>query len=173
MLSILVFLTSVLNIISQEIVPELQIYGKFFRYNYPIENRDIDSINSQCFEGFGYFNCRPTNIDSLDFQRNQLPYYVGLQSAVDDYYCLQCCGKGQQTDFWDLECPITAITALQYNMYGLVLHMAKNRFAGDTEYVSCPLKRSVCTYDDNDVTENCDGWQSDVTYLHGYRLTGD
>ena len=127
-------------------VQDKQLYGQFMVYNYPIDERAIDAINSQCFEGIGYINCRPVNLVTRESRENSLPYYVQLLDIVDDYICLQCCGINQNVDTWDLECPITMLTALTYNKYGLVLHMAKRRFEGDREYVSCPMKRTVCTF---------------------------
>ena len=149
-----------------------QIYGKFNFYNYPVNSREVDAINSGCFRGFSYLGCKPTNIISDQVITNSLPYYVGLLENVEDYYCLQCCGINQVIDYWELECPLDVVTALQYNIYGYVLYLSRNRFDTDTSYITCPLKRSGCEYDENDVTLNCDGKLADTTYLHGYKLTG-
>ena len=148
------------------------LYGEFMVYNYPMDARAIDSINSQCFEGMGYINCKPVNLSTRESRDNSIPYYVQLLDIVDDYICLQCCGINQNVDIWDLECPITMLTALTYNNYGLVLHMAKRRFGGDREIVSCPMKRSICNYDEiTGETIDCDGYLNDETYLIGYVLT--
>ncbi len=174
--SLLFFYLLLLGGVCNSQVQDKQLYGQFLVYNYPMDARTTDEINSQCFEGIGYINCRPQNLDTRESRDNAMPYYVSLLEIVDDYICLQCCGINDGVETWDLQCPITMVTALTYNKYGLVLHMGKRRFEGDREFVSCPLKRSACTYDENTgETLSCTNldYLDDNTYLVGYTVTVD
>ena len=153
-------------------VQDYNIYGGYLVYNFPIDARTIDSLIGKCFRGLGFLNCKPQNFADPFVKANYLPYYLQLESIIDDYYCTQCCGINQNVDDWDLKCALRAVDALRSNVYGQVLYLAKNRFQGDRELVSCPLKRSACKYDGNDKTLSCD-YVNDKTFLTKLTLTSN
>jgi hypothetical protein len=140
-------------------------------YNYPIDARSMDQIYSKCFQGLGFINCKPVNADDNTIRANALPYYLDMVTAIDAYYCAQCCFQNQEVDIWDLSCPMTVSSAAQSNVYGYVLYMAVKSSKTDTSIISCPLKRSGCTYDDSGKTIGCNRFD-DTKYLVGYTLTG-
>ncbi|CAM9657455.1 unnamed protein product, partial [Heterosigma akashiwo] len=42
------------------------------------------------------------------------------------------------------------------NSFGLQIRLAANRWVGDTEIITCPMKRDACTYDQDDYLVGCE-----------------
>jgi hypothetical protein len=83
---------------------------------------------------------------------------------------VQCCGTNpDHVDVWDLYCPVDAATRNAVNLYGYELRLARNRDSEDETVITCPLKRSACTYSDTGETLSCDR-VTDNTSLAGYTL---
>lgn len=148
---------------------DLQIYGKFDSYLVPLGTRQKSIVTSTCFEGIGFETCVPKQPDDDFLLAEELLYYRNLESYVGQTYCLQCCGSDPSNiDTWDLYCPIISQSAI--NLYGYELRMARNKIKGDTEIISCPLKRSACSYSDTGATLSCNR-STDSTFLVGYTAT--
>jgi len=155
---------------------DLLIYGKFDYYYVPLNAKEIGFITTKCYSGLLFSTCRPA-LQSDDFAKNEnLPYYNKLVDMYGVQYCAQCCGTAwNNEDIWDLRCDMDIQTASTSNVYGYELRLAAHQqpqTRGDTEIVTCPLKRSACQYSaDGKTTLNCDGQANDKTYLIGYTLT--
>lgn len=150
---------------------DLSIYGKFNTYLSAIDQKEKNSIAGKCFGGIGFLTCTPNlATDDITLSYN-LPYYNILSSFYGSAFCLECCGTtADYIDIWDLSCKVEATTTIAYNYFGYELRLAKNRFAGDTDYVKCPLPRSTCTYDSEGNTLSCDQ-STHYTYLTGIDIT--
>jgi hypothetical protein len=58
-------------------------------------------------------------------------------------------------------------------VFGYELRMARNRYQGDSSYVTCPLRRTACRYSDSGATILCNKAMdaASPTFLVGYTLT--
>lgn len=149
---------------------DYQIYGMFDYYRTAINARTTNVIYSRCFSGVGLLTCVPKQADD-DYVRNyDLPYVETIPDYYGSTYCVQCCGTNPtHIDTWDLYCPTDAGTRSQFNLYGYELRLARNRGNGDNAVITCPLRRSACTYTESGATISCDR-ASDNTSLAGYTL---
>ncbi|KAJ1435598.1 hypothetical protein B484DRAFT_445277 [Ochromonadaceae sp. CCMP2298] len=147
------------------------VYGLFFDYATPLNTRQEKEIYSKCFSGLSLVTCTPKLPDDDIVLAYDRDYYQDLGAFVGQAYCVECCGTNpDKVDVWDLSCPVTAASAIAANRYGAELHLARNQFVGDTAYVMCPLKRSVCTYDpDTGKTITCDR-SLESLFLRGYTV---
>jgi hypothetical protein len=147
------------------------VYGLFLDYLAPLNSGQIKQIYSKCFSGLNIFTCSPTLPEDDVVLYYDRASYRDLASKQGSAWCLECCGTNpEKVDVWDLTCPVDVVTKIQVNRFGVELFLARNKFIGDTAYVMCPLKRSVCTYDEvTGETLMCDRSLSDK-YLHGYTV---
>lgn len=103
---------------------------------------------------------------------NALPSYRNFNELyAGNPYCLQCCGGGTDVDYWNLRC-VTSDGGPVTNMYGYEVRFARNKFPGDIELVWCPIRRSVCTFNDTTQSDLCDEnlVKNDLTWLHGITI---
>ena len=107
--------------------------------------------------------------DDVVMLRNH-PYYNEITDNYGSTYCLTCCGEHEgRQDTWDLSCDMDISTARSSNLFGYELRLGAMQYEGDQTVISCPLKRTGCTYEDDGVTLiSCDVTD---TYLVGYILT--
>ena len=148
---------------------DLVLYGKFNLYLNPMNSKEVGFITSKCFNGLGLSTCSP-NLSPNVFDRNKnLPYYNKLEPG--QLYCASCCGTNTENkDYWDMHCTMDTVSAVTTNVYGYDLRLSARNYEGDKTIVTCPLPRSACQYDGK-TTLNCDGQQTDSTFLHGYTAT--
>lgn len=150
---------------------DLNVYGLFVMYNVPLDARNVQNVYAKCFEGMGFESCLPVIPTDVISYESLLPYYRELASYYGQPYCLQCCGESiDYVDTWDLYCDLDDTTKSKANLYGMELRLARNRYDGDTGIISCPLRRSACTYSSEGKTLGCDR-STDHTFLVGYTLT--
>lgn len=167
----LLFPFIILSFISHVAAQSVQIFGKFESYLTIIDAREIAQIYSSCFSGLGLLTCVPTLPTDDQVLSWQLPYLKDLGVVKGQLYCTECCSLDPSNiDIWDLYCPVDAGSRNSVNVYGYELRMATNSHSGDTGYVSCPLRRSACTYSSTGKTLSCNR-AGDTTYLVGYKLT--
>jgi hypothetical protein len=109
----------------------------------------------------------PTDSQEYSYQTQ---YYKITLANSPQLYCLQCCGGNPtRQDNWEIQCKTNVFTALTTNIYGYEFRMGVEKTLGGPSYISCPLKRSACTYDSNDKLIGCA--ESDTLVLYGYHLT--
>jgi hypothetical protein len=147
---------------------DYQIYGLFDSFRNPLNPRRTNVVYSRCFNGVGLMTCVPKQADD-DYVRNyDLPYIATIPEYAGSTYCVQCCGKNpDHIDVWDLYCPVDAGTRSIANLYGYELRLARNRDSQDETVITCPLKRSACTYSETGETLSCNR-AADNTSLAGY-----
>lgn len=149
---------------------DYQIYGMFDYYKNPISARSINVIYSRCFTGVGLLTCVPNQADDDYVKNYDMPYVETIPDYAGSTYCLQCCGTNPtHIDIWDLYCPVDGGTRNQFNLYGYELRMARHRDSKDTTVITCPLRRSACTYTSTGSTISCNR-AADNTSLAGYTL---
>lgn len=149
---------------------DLTLKGKFSNYLIPIDTKEKSEIVTKCFSGLNFITCLPIFPSSDELYQYNLPYYNNLADNGGTPYCLQCCGYNPTNiDIWNLTCSTNDITATTSNVYGYELRLARNSYTDDLGYVTCPLRRSACTYDGNGMLTSCDR-TNDGTYLIGYTL---
>ena len=99
----------------------------------------------------------------------ETPYYKITLANTAQLYCLQCCGTNPlRVDNWNLRCVVDSFTATTSNLYGYEFRMGTQSYFGAFDFISCPLKRSACTYTSSGGLIGCAA--TDKTYLHGYVL---
>ena len=123
------------------------------------------------------FNCVAGASSLVDPNGYNLLYYENVNTLQGQVYCLQCCGSNpDMMDVWDMYCPVDAAWSSKLNsiqFIGAEFRMARMRTIIDTEHVKCPLKSTLCTYDDKGNTLSCDvvPGAPNTTYIVGYELT--
>ena len=154
---------------AQKLTQIVQVLGKISPSYALLDFTELGQITGLCFGGMMLKTCTSI-VPTDDFvSRNELIYYRSTLSKPGQY-CLQCCGTSPQfQDRWDLTCITDLFTSTSTNVYGYEFRFALKPTAGDTtSIVTCPIKRSACTYDGNTIT-GCA--ETDNTYLWGYILT--
>ncbi len=151
---------------------DLNIFGKFELVAVPIDAKELSRIKSKCFSGFGFPSCRPVYQQDPFVKAKNLVYYNNLENLYGSLYCMQCCGaQPNHQDVWDLYCDVDVVTAKESNMYGTELRLYANQFSGDTNIVRCPVRRSICNYDQNGEYIDCPNQANDPLTMVGYTLT--
>ena len=166
---ILVLLLLLTSTHAQKLTQIVQVLGKISPSYALLDFTELGQITGLCFGGMMLKTCTSI-VPTDDFvSRNELIYYVNTL-AKPAQYCLQCCGTSPQfQDRWDLTCVTDLFTSVSTNVYGYEFRFAVKPTAGDnTAIVTCPIKRSACTYDGNTIIGCAD---TDNTYLWGYTLT--
>lgn len=155
---------------SGQLVQDTSIYGKFEQAVVAIDARERAQVLAKCFWGLGFPTCMATLQDDDIVQQRNLVYYNEMPDNYGANYCLACCGEHEnKIDTWDLMCDMDIQTASESNVYGYELRLASNQYDGDQTVITCPLKRSACSYEaDGTTLISCVG---DDTYLVGYTLT--
>ena len=149
---------------------DTSIYGKFEQAVVDIDARERAQVLAKCFWGLGFPTCMANLQDDDIVQQRNLPYYNEMPDNYGANYCLACCGDHEdRVDTWDLMCDMDIQTASESNVYGWELRLASNQYDGDQTVVTCPLKRSACSYESDGTTLISCG--TDDTYLVGYTLT--
>ena len=164
---LLVFLLK--NTHAQKLTQVVQVLGKISPSYTDLDFTELGQITGLCFGGMMLKTCTSI-VPTDDFvSRNELLYYTATL-AKPAQYCLQCCGTSPSfQDRWDLTCVTDLFTSVSTNVYGYEFRFALKPTAGDnTAIITCPIKRSACTYDGNTIT-GCA--ETDNTYLWGYTLT--
>ena len=159
------------------VIKPYEVYGIIERYSIANTPRDSNVITATCFGGVGMFNCVAGSSSLIDPFSYNLGYYDNINTLLGQNYCLQCCGSNpDMMDLWDMYCPVDAtweskLSSIQY--IGAEFRMARMRTMVDTEHVKCPLKSTLCTYDDNGNTLSCNLTPNapNTTYIIGYELT--
>ena len=155
---------------ASQLLQDKSIYGKFEQAVVPLDAKEQAQILAKCFWGLGLTTCvADYQDDDIILQRNH-PFYNEINDNYGSAYCLTCCGEHEERkDIWDLSCDLDISTAATSNLYGYELRLAAMQYDGDQSIVTCPLKRTACTYEDDGVT--LIGCAVDDTYLVGYTLT--
>ena len=145
----------------------VSIRGKLSPSYLEITGIELAAITGLCFSGIGLKTCKSV-LPSDDFVvREALPYYTKTLKGSNSY-CLECCSTNPKlVDWWQLNCPVDFLTAITTNIYAYEFRFGRMQTLSDQEIISCPLKRSACTYDGNTLM-NCSS--SDATYLWSYTL---
>lgn len=165
-LSFIIFFSLAITVYTQDI----SVYGKLELDKIPIDDPEIDAVYATCFGGMALTTCLPNLPTDGIILQQMLPYYVNLKKLVGVPYCLECCGTFENNiDVWNLTCSTDYVSGTTSNKYGYQFRFAAKRNANDRKVVTCPLKRSQCTYDKNELKINCDR-MNNITYLHGYIL---
>jgi len=149
------------------------IYGLIQTDSVPIET---DNILPQCFYGMGVENCAIVN--SAELGLNNYNYYQEIQNPVEaseavSVYCLEwpywTLNSADSLVEWNVLCdPVTGDYMDHLNSFGLQIRLAANRWVGDTEIITCPMKRDACTYDQDDYLVGC---EETALYMAGFNLT--
>ena len=148
------------------------IMGSVGSPEMPRDSSAVSLSYVQCFLGLFFSTCRMVEQYDDDYlMMNALPYYRNFNDFFGEPYCLQCCGGGTNVDYWNLRCE-TSEGGPVTDMYGYEVRFARNRYPGDTELIWCPIKRSICVYNETTNTESCDERlvRDDETYLHGITI---
>ena len=156
--------------VASQLYQDKSIYGKFEQAVVPLDAKEQAQILAKCFWGMGFTTCVANyQDDDIILQRNT-DYYNDITDNYGSSYCLTCCGEHEEKqDTWDLHCDLDISTASSSNVYGYELRLGAMQYDGDQTIISCPLKRTACTYEDDGVTLiEC---VADNTYLVGYTLT--
>ena len=116
----------------------------------------------------GLHTCKSV-LPSDDFVvREDLPYYTQTLKGSNSF-CLECCSTNpKEMDRWQLNCPVDFLTAITTNIYAYEFRFGRMQTLSDQEVITCPLKRSACTYDERNILMNCSS--TDSTYLWSYTL---
>ena len=143
------------------------IRGKLSPSYVPMDGIELSAITGLCFTGMGLKTCKSVLPDDDFVIREDLPYYTQTLRGKNSY-CLECCSTNpKEMDWWQLICPVDFLTAITTNFYGYQFRFARLQTLSDLEVITCPLKRSACTYDGNTLV-NCSS--TDNTYLWSYTL---
>lgn len=163
----LIFLLGVSIVAAQD----LSIRGLFSFYTTPYNSQELDLITSTCFNGMNLVTCAPILADDDFTLSTELDYYKDLATSVGQFYCVQCCGTPlNYIDTWNLYCSTSDAINNGVNLFGYELRLARRRTQTDRGVVTCPLRRSACTYAEDGTTLSCDQ-SSRFTYLIGYTVT--
>jgi len=153
------------------ITAELTIWGAIDNSEEELDESAVLLSYGTCYQGFSFTRCKANQADDDTVFLNDLPYYRNFDDVWGINYCLQCCGEDREFDIWDLKCEVDADTGPETNFYGYELRMARNEFETDTEIITCPIKRSACTYNESDGTLIFCDVENDDTYLVGVEVT--
>lgn len=159
-------------ILCVEVLGSMEITGSVASPSMPRDEAAVQLSYSQCFLGLFFSTCKIYDQYDDDYLYiNALPYYRNFNDNYGNPYCLQCCGEGTDIDYWNLKCE-TSEGGPVTNMYGYEVRFARNKFIGDRELIYCPIRRTVCDYNETSNTETCDEdlVQNDQTYLHGITI---